>query len=551
MKKSILVMLLSVLLAGLPISYAQEDVPYEADWWESGVWYLLFVRSFYDSDGDGIGDLQGVIEKLDYLNDGDPETTSDLGVTGIWLMPVMESPSYHGYDATDYRTIESDYGTNEDFLLLMQEAHARGIRVIVDLVLNHTSNQHPWFLASANNDPQYADWYRWSDTDNGDKQPFGNDRVWHRNNTRGQYYYGVFYSGMPDLNHENPAVAAEIRDIARFWIEEMGVDGFRLDAIRYLIEVEVNGRTVLADAPANRDYLRTFNEYVHAINPDIYTVGEVLLQSPNIISRYTEEGAVDQAFEFSLAADIVSAAAAGNKREVLPRVDMTMYEYDTGEYATLTGNHDFDRLMSQLQGNEGFNRVAIAMLLTLPGTPYLYYGEEIGMQGIKPDELIRRPMQWDTTPITGGFTTGTPWQPLDRDFALRTVADQQDNPDSLLSYYRDLIHLRNRHAALQTGETVTIDANYRSIFSYLRYNDEEMLLIVHNLDDNDSKDYVLTLEEGPLTAITAAELVYSTEQNVELNVPVLNEQGGFSDYLPIVGTLPPHSLYVIRLQRGE
>jgi glycosidase len=551
MKQSILVILLCVILSGFATVHAQQDPVPQPDWWESGVWYLLFVRSFYDSDGDGIGDLQGVIEKLDYLNDGNPETTSDLGVAGIWLMPVMESPSYHGYDATDYRTIERDYGTNEDFLQLMEEAHARGIRVIVDLVLNHTSSQHPWFLASASRDPQYADWYRWADQDNGDKQPWSNDRVWHRNNTRGQYYYGVFYGGMPDLNHENPAVTAEIRDIARFWIEEMGVDGFRLDAIRYLIEVEVNGRTVLADAPVNREYLRAFNEYVHSLNPDIYTVGEVLLNTPNIISRYTEEGAVDQAFEFALAEDIISAAASGNKREVLPRVDMTLYEYGTGDFATLTGNHDFDRLMSQLQGNEGFNRAAIAMLMTLPGTPYLYYGEEIGMEGVKPDELIRRPMQWDTTPVTGGFTTATPWQALDADFARRTVAGQQDDPDSLLSYYRDLIHLRNAHPALQTGETTTIDASYRSIFSYLRYNDEETLLIVHNLDDNDSKDYLLTLEEGSLADITGAELLYSTETNVELNLPTVNEQGGFSDYLPIVGTLPPHSLYVIRLLRSE
>jgi glycosidase len=355
---------------------------------------------------------------------------------------------------------------------------------------------------------------------------------------------------MPDLNHENPAVAAEMLDIGRYWVEEMGVDGFRLDAIRYLIEIDVNGRPVLADSPENRDYLRQFNEYVHSINPDLYTVGEVLLQSPNIISRYTEEGAVDQAFEFALAADIVSAAASGNKREVLPQVNTTLHEYGRGEFATLTGNHDFNRLMSMVQGNEGYNRSSVAMLLTLPGTPYLYYGEEIGMSGIKPDELIRRPMQWEPTPVTGGFTTGTPWQPLDPDFAQRTVAGQTDDPESLLSFYRSLIHLRNAHPALQTGETQTIDANYRSVFSYLRYTPDETLLIVHNLDDRESREYVLTLEEGPLTAVTGAELIYSTEEAVELLLPDVTAEGGFADYVPIVGVLPPHSLYVIRLEQA-
>ncbi|MBD3220422.1 hypothetical protein GF314_04195, partial [bacterium] len=163
----------------------------ETHWWNDQVFYEVFVRSFYDSDGDGIGDLQGLIQKLDYLNDGDPATDTDLGVTALWLMPVMESPSYHGYDATDYRTIESDYGTNADFLQLMDEAHARGMKVIVDYVMNHCSTQHPWFVASANNEAPYSTWFSWRANDPGWQQPWGGGQVWHWSGVRDLYYYGV------------------------------------------------------------------------------------------------------------------------------------------------------------------------------------------------------------------------------------------------------------------------------------------------------------------------------------------------------------------------
>lgn len=190
-----------------PSSILLNDAPQSAGttyWWNDTVFYEIFVRSFYDSDGDGIGDLQGIIQKLDYLNDGNPETSSDLGITGIWLMPVSQSPSYHGYDVTDYYTIEDDYGNNDDFLALMDACHARGIKVIVDLVMNHCSSQHPWFIASQQNDPEYTDWFRWSSTDPGYLGPWGQP-VWHQG-TNGLYYYGIFWGGMPDLNYAHSPV---------------------------------------------------------------------------------------------------------------------------------------------------------------------------------------------------------------------------------------------------------------------------------------------------------------------------------------------------------
>ena len=201
-------------------------------WWDDAVFYEIFVRSFYDSDGDGIGDLRGIIEKLDYLNDGNPNTTNDLGVTGLWLMPIFPSPSYHGYDVTDYRDINPDYGTMADFRALVEAAHARGIKVIIDFVGNHTSDQHPWFQSSAANTAK-RDWYLWNTFKPDYRGPWGQE-VWHERNNN--YYYGIFWGGMPDLNYNTPAVTNEIKDIVRYWYNDIGVDGFRIDAVKHWIE---------------------------------------------------------------------------------------------------------------------------------------------------------------------------------------------------------------------------------------------------------------------------------------------------------------------------
>jgi alpha-amylase len=202
-------------------------------WWNDAVFYEVFVRSFYDSNGDGIGDFNGLTAKLDYLNDGNPATTTDLGVTALWLMPIHPSPSYHGYDVTDYYDVNPQYGTLADFKRLLAEAHKRGIRVILDLVLNHTSLQHLWFVAAQDPQSPYRDWYLWSPTDPGWPGPWG-EKVWYANGR--SYYYAIFDKNMPDLNYTNPAVTAKLDDVARFWLAEVGVDGFRLDAAKHLIE---------------------------------------------------------------------------------------------------------------------------------------------------------------------------------------------------------------------------------------------------------------------------------------------------------------------------
>jgi alpha-amylase len=205
-----------------------------ASWWNATTWYEIFVRSFKDSDGDGIGDFQGIISQLDYLNDGNPDTTTDLGITGIWLMPIMPSPSYHGYDITDYLAVNPDYGTMQDFKALLEACHARGIRVIIDFVVNHTSSEHPWFQAALKGDPTYKDYYVWQKKDPATNGPWGQD-PWHKG-TNNEYYYGAFWGGMPDLNYHNPKVIEEVYAVSDYWVKEVGVDGFRIDAARYLFE---------------------------------------------------------------------------------------------------------------------------------------------------------------------------------------------------------------------------------------------------------------------------------------------------------------------------
>ena len=365
---------------GQPVKLGSGELP----WWNDHIFYEVFVRSFKDSDGDGIGDLQGLISMLDYLNDGDPQTDTDLGVTGLWLMPVAQSPSYHGYDVTDYLTIEEDYGTNEDFKRLMAEAHKRGMVVIVDLVMNHTSSEHPWFIESQNPSSPYRTWYIWDDSPLQYPSPWGT-QVWHP--LGDSYYYGLFWSGMPDLNYNNGEVTLAMREVIQYLLQEMGVDGFRLDAVRHLIE---NG-PVQQNTPATHAWLEDFYRYVHTLSPDALTVGEVWDTTDAVVEYVGDE--VDIAFEFDLAQAILTSIKDGDNQELITVQDRILESYGQGQYAAFLTNHDQNRVINQLQRNRERARIAATLLLTNPGVPFIYYGEEIGMRGIKPDEDIRRPMQ--------------------------------------------------------------------------------------------------------------------------------------------------------------
>ncbi|MBX3055678.1 MAG: DUF3459 domain-containing protein [Anaerolineae bacterium] len=503
-------------------------------WWNDTVFYEVFVRSFKDSDGDGIGDLNGLIEMLDYLNDGDPTTTDDLGVTGIWLMPIMDSPSYHGYDVVDYYTVNPEYGTNEDFQRLMEEAHKRGIRVIVDLVLNHTGRDHPWFVESRDPNSERRDWYVWSDTDPGYAGPWG-QQVWHR--TLNGYYYGVFWDGMPDLNLENPDVTAEMLAAAGFWLEEMGADGFRLDAIKHLIE---DGRAQ-ENTPATHEWLQAFYTFYKEVNPDAFAVGEAWTTTREVLDYTGDE--VDIAFQFDLAEDILNSVKRGNGSAVTSRLNSITAAYPRGQYATFLTNHDQNRVMSQLIGNEDRAKIAASILLTSPGVPFIYYGEEIGLMGAKPDEDIRRPMQWTSDNIKVGFTTGSPWRRPGSDYETRSVALQTDAPDSLLAHYRQLIQLRNTHEALRVGDWLEVQSSPNRVYAFLRYTDNETVMVVINMSNQVVDDYTLNLDSGPLAAGSTAVLLFG---DGAVTSPTVNAAGGFSDYVPLA-ELPPFSTFVIDL----
>ncbi len=522
----------------------------EMPWWNDRVFYEVFVRSFNDSNGDGIGDLSGLIEKLDYLNDGDPATTDDLGVTGIWLMPVMQSPSYHGYDTTDYYTVNRDYGTNEDFKRLIDEAHKRGIEVIVDLVLNHTSSEHPWFVESAS-DPSSPkrDWYRWSTKDDGSKAPWsGGGPVWHKKGD--DYYFALFWEGMPDLNYDNPEVTQEMENVARFWLEEMGADGFRLDAIRHLVE---EGQTY-SNTPATHAWWKSFDDFVDSVNPQALTVGEIW-DTTDAVAPYVRDDEVDLAFEFDLAQGILTSVQRREPQATSQEVAENLAAFPPGQFATFLTNHDQGRVATQLFKDPAGNKLAATVLLTMPGVPFIYYGEEIGMTGGKPDEKIRTPMQW-TDDATGGFTTGEPWEAVNADVKKVNVAAQEADPTSLLSHYRQLIHLRNEHAALRTGAFVPVDSSCPKTFAYMRHlpasgeekQDGETVLIVLNFaskGDQTGCTFTYSGDALPAGVYRPSDLL-TGEQAAELTV----DANGFQGYAP-VQSLAPRAGHVLLLDRSS
>ena len=467
----LLVWLLVAALA-LPLGAASPD-QFELYASKHGVFYQIFVRSFADGDGDGLGDLQGIIQRLDYLNDGDPKTTADLGVTGIWLTPIHPSPTYHKYDVVDYYAVDPEIGTLEDFRELVEEAHARGMKVILDLVMNHTSSQHPWFQnARKDAESEYRDYYIWAapDTQVSRRGPW-NQVVWHA--AGDSHYYGLFWSEMPDLNWANPKVRAEFKAVAEFWLEQ-GVDGFRLDAAKHLFEHDPSQRAV--------DWWLEFSEYVRELKPDVYLVGEVW-DSPHVVAPYY--AAFDSTFNFDLADRIIPIVRFGLDTGLVPAVLEQHQRYNEHAQgwaidAPFLSNHDQDRVMSQLFGDWNQAKMAAAIYLTLPGTPFIYSGEEIGMQGRGDHENIREPFKWydldgpgQTWWRSSQFNTGR-WQP--------SVETQHGDPASLLNHYRSLIHLRLSEPALRLGSLVEVDyGDNPRIIAYGREWQGEKVLVIHNI----------------------------------------------------------------------
>jgi alpha-amylase len=499
-------------------------------WWNDTVFYEIFVRSFRDSDSNGIGDFNGVTEKLDYLQ--------SLGVKGIWLMPVNPSPSYHGYDVTDYYAVNSDYGTMEDFKRLIDEAHKRDMKVIIDLVLNHTSSKNPWFESALTPGSEDYDRYVWSDTNPSTPGPWG-AQAWYKA-SNGKYYYAIFWDQMPDLNYETPAVRDEAKKIASFWLEDMGIDGFRLDAARYLVEED----KMLADSPANHAFWDEWGQYYRSIDPEAFTVGEIWTGNSTVKKYVDTNTELDSAFNFDLSDALLKSVKDGNSTVVRFVLQSTLQDFPEQDNSNFITNHDQNRVMSQVMGDEGKAKVAAGVLLTVPGIPFIYYGEEIGMSGTKPDEQIRTPMQWSSGE-GAGFTSGIPWEAINADYQDVNVEEQTGDNNSLLEHYRKLIQLRNEHAALQVGDTYVAKSDSSKLLSYLRADDKEAVLVLINMDDKPVANYDINLDTGPLSGnYTATSLMGDSTYN-----PLqANAKGGFDKYIPLE-EVPPYSVILLQLNK--
>lgn len=413
-------------------------------------YYEIFVYSFYDSDGDGIGDLNGVTQKLDYIQ--------DMGFNGIWLMPVFQSTTYHKYDITDYMQIDSEYGSTEDMQNLIEECHKRGIRIILDFVMNHTSSQHLWFTQACEYLEQlprgaepdekecpYVGYYHFA---NEQKQDY------YQVKNTDWYYEGVFWSEMPDLNLENEQLRAELEQIASYWIG-MGIDGFRMDAAMHFEE---------NDATTNTEILNWFYEYCLSQNPDFYMVSEVWANEATVADYYAS--GTPSMFNFDLAdkeGKLIKAARGTYKAANLVQ-SMLKYQTDFAaknpDYidAPFITNHDMGRVANALRNDPDDLKMAGGLLMTLSGNPFVYYGEEIGMSsaGTK-DENKRLPFIWSDTDTTG-MTKGPKDAEAGITSAFAGVEEQQADSDSILNYYKRALRLRNENPELARGTIEAVEA---------------------------------------------------------------------------------------------
>lgn len=534
-------LLVATVLFAPPAASQPAMQPAAAEWTHGATCYEVFVRSFYDSDGDGVGDFRGLTEKLDYINDGNPETTTDLGARCIWLMPISPSPSYHGYDVTNYYEINRDYGTMEDFRRFVAEAHRRGIRILVDMVLNHSSNEHPFFKHAALHGTQspWRDWYHWLPQHPGFLSPWGSEH-WHRSPHGDDFYYGLFWSGMPDLNVQNPGVVAEAKKIATYWLQELNVDGFRLDAIKHLVEADTGRR--VDHLPGTHVFLREYAAHIRSVKPDAFTIGEVWDSTGAMLPYYPDQ--LDAHFAFELSDAILQAVRDRSASRLLPPILRIQRELPSNRYAPFLRNHDQTRTVTALGGDLRGARLAATILLTIPGLPFVYYGEEIGMSGDKPDPRLRTPMHWRRGPAAG-FTSGMPWEPLQPDSMTANVEAQEGDPNSLLNHHRRLIRLRASNRALGGGELVPLTASHDAVAAYVRRDGGGAVLVVVNLGTTPLRNVSLTSDTPLLAAgrYTAVNLLGGAA-----GAALQLRDGRMRNYVP-VRTLAPQESYIFELTR--
>jgi alpha-glucosidase len=479
-------------------------------WWQRGIIYQIYPRSFMDADGDGVGDLPGILQRLDYLD--------WLGVDAVWVSPFYPSPMKDfGYDVSDYTGVHPLFGTMDDFDRLLREAHARGIRILVDLVPNHSSDEHPWFVESrSSRENPKRDWYIWEDAaadggpPNNWRSVFGGSG-WEWDEATGQYYYHAFLKEQPDLNWRNREVQKAMLEIMRFWLDR-GVDGFRIDVLWHLVQDER-----LRDNPPNPDYQpgqNYYDELLPVFSTDQPEVHDIVAEMRQLMDDYGEGERVMIGELYLPIGKLVAYYGQDNRGAHLPfnfqllklpwkarEIEAAIDEYEGalprgGWPNWVLGNHDNSRIASRVGSEQA--RVAAMLLLTLRGTPTLYYGDELGMKdGLIPPEKVqdpqqknmpelslgrdpaRTPMQWDDSE-NAGFTTGEPWLPVAPDAYEVNVSRQREDPDSVLALHRRLIECRHAEPALQVGsyDPLTVDGD---LIGFVREHEGSRLMVVLNL----------------------------------------------------------------------
>lgn len=504
-------------------------------WWKEATVYQIYPRSFKDSDGDGVGDLKGIISKLDYIK--------SLGIDAVWLNPIYTSPNDdNGYDISDYREIMEDFGTMEDFDLLLKEMHKRNIKLIMDLVVNHSSDEHEWFKQSrSSRDNKYRDYYHWWPAEKG-KPTYRwsffdvNSEAWKYDAQTDAYYLHYFSQKQPDLNWENPKVRQEVYDIMRFWLNK-GIDGFRMDAFQFASKdttwpelpkgYEKNIIKYYGVGPHLHEYLQEMNREVFS-KYDIMTVSEGAGSSPEDAIQFVDPDRkeLDMAYHFE-SVDIgnhVKDFGLAKYKQIFSRYDETFKE--KGWLSIFLANHDQPRMVSKF-GNDTaeFRELSSKMLstfvMTMRGTPYYYYGDELGMVNIRFNDINdyndvetrnkytqiknaggdldaymenrkqtsrengRTPFQWDTTE-NAGFTTGKPWLKVNSNHNIINAEAQEKDPNSVLNYFRQLVQLRKQDLTLVYGAYTLLDKDNPDVFAYTRELDGKKLLILLNFSEKNT-----------------------------------------------------------------
>jgi alpha-glucosidase len=560
-------LLLSVGLVCFAATFAPAQKAVDAaghKWWQHAVFYELYPRSFADSNNDGIGDLKGITSKMAYLH--------DLGVDAIWIAPCFPSPQVDfGYDVSDYETIDPMYGTLADFDVMTAEGKKHDVRIILDFVVNHSSDKHPWFVdSSSSRTSPKRDWYVWRDG-KGPNQPPNNwisifgGSAWKLDPRTGQYYYHAFYAEQPDLNWRNPAVQEAMFNVTRFWYKR-GVSGFRLDAVDTMYEAAdlrdnpiAPGTNAYGDPNTEEIYTKKLPEMHEALRnlrkianeSDAVLIGETWTHNISELKEYYGDHDNELQMPMDFLFTGVKTLSPAEFRKQIAGVDAA-----NGWPVFVLSNHDIVRAYTRYgdgKNNDAIAKMMAGMYLTLRGTPIMYYGEELGMENNDPkrpedvkDPIGRRgwpkekgrdgertPMQWSDAP-NAGFTTGTPWLPVPGSYKTHNVATESKDPNSVLNFYKRLLALRHKNDALLDGSYIALNESDASVLSYLRKNQDHAVLVVLNMS-NTAREPVFDLSAQGFPNTTIKSLLGSGTATKDGKSPLRVKLEPFGVYIAEVG----------------